>query len=179
MSRMRDIEINAFDDFIKDAKDWLPYHYFVTTKFKSWNVFDYVRSDTPDDTKDIQVMEDMAYHEARVLARSNKSHVVLISGANDARNRLPHWHSAIASEKPLDFSVLKRFHGDYKFHHVQNWNKSRHATVYTLRKHLSITKQSPWGEHHPRTTLVHPRFRGKCSKHTCELSLVLRRVIPK
>lgn len=154
----RDKEINAYERTVKESKKVLPFHYFLTTVFKDWDLVDRLQ----------KPLHEIALTDCKILSRYSKSHLFPLIGVNDERSRKCHYHAILLCEKPLNFNALQKFK-DGRTMDIRDYDGKRDCLIYTGRKHL------PFYQH----DVIHPRMNSLCKCHKCEFSRTMSHHIPK
>jgi len=154
-----DNDINLYEQVIEKSRELFPHRYFLTTKFKNWELMDQLGKE----------MHQVALTDVRILARYSKSHIYPLIGCNYDRRRNAHYHTILLSENELNFDALNKF-DDGRYMDIQKYDGRRHCLVYTTRKHIPFYQRE----------VVHPRMnRGECRNNRCIHSRALQGYIPR
>lgn len=154
-----DNDINIYERVIKESEVLFPHRYFLTTKFKNWDVVDRLNKE----------IHNIALTDVRILARYSKSHIYPLIGVNYDRRRNCHYHTILLSENELNFESLNKF-DDGRYMDVQKYDGRRHCLVYTGRKHIPFYQRQ----------IIHPRMnKSECRNQCCSHARCLAPYIPK
>jgi len=154
-----DNDINLYEKIIKESREMFPHRYFLTTKFRNWDIVDNLNKE----------IHDIALTDVKILARYSKSHIYPLIGCNYERRRNAHYHTILLAEKELNFDALYKF-DDGRYMDIQKYDGRRDCIVYTTRKHIPFYQRQ----------IIHPRTnRAECRNNCCSHSRCLAPHIPR
>lgn len=156
---LKDRDLVHYKNIIKHTKQVFPYHYFLTTKWDSWDIEQRVGCS----------LDLLALNDAKVLARRSKSHIYPIIGVEFDKKRNCHYHMLILSEKEhLNIDALNKW-DDGRDMHLTPYDDRQDGLSYVVRKHLPVYVSE----------VIHPRRKVGCNCNACNFSRVLKDAMRK